>query len=137
MSDRLPYLATQVAIPYERLTALPVTVVLENVRSLYNVGSFFRTMDAAGCERLYLSGITGRPPKRAITKTALGAEESIPWVHAPEPALLIDALRASGNEIAAIETRLEQGGLKARLAEGKPALARGAAAFARCGRSKR
>ena|SRR5438477_2338668 len=104
MSDRLPYLATQVAIPYERLTALPVTVVLENVRSLYNVGSFFRTMDAAGCERLYLCGITGRPPKRAITKTALGAEESVPWVHASEPASLIDQLRARGIEIAAIET---------------------------------
>ena len=104
MSDRLPYLATQVGIPYERLAPLPVTVLLENIRSLYNVGSFFRTMDAVGGERLYLCGITGRPPKRAITKTALGAEETVPWASVSDAASLIDKLRANGNEIAAIET---------------------------------
>src|SRR2546430_481183 len=104
MSDRLPYLATQVGIPYERLTPIPVTVLLENVRSLYNVGSFFRTMDAAGCERLYLCGITGRPPQRAIAKTALGAEDTVPWTQVTAAAALIDDLRARGHEIAAIET---------------------------------
>jgi 23S rRNA (guanosine2251-2'-O)-methyltransferase len=104
MSDRLPYLATQLGIPYEGLTPIPVSVLLENVRSLYNVGSFFRTMDAAGCERLYLCGISGRPPKRAITKTALGSEETVPWVPVTDAASLIDDLRARGHEIAAIET---------------------------------
>jgi 23S rRNA (guanosine2251-2'-O)-methyltransferase len=104
MSDRLPYLATRAAVPYEGLRPIPVTVLLENVRSLYNVGSFFRTMDAAGCERLYLCGITGRPPKRAITKTALGAEDTVPWTHVTAPASLIDDLRGRGHEIAAIET---------------------------------
>ena len=54
-----------------------MTIVLDNVRSLYNVGAFFRTADAAGIEKLYLCGITGRPPKSAITKTALGAEETV------------------------------------------------------------
>ena len=107
MSDRLPYLATQVAIPYEGLAPIPVSVLLENVRSLYNVGSFFRTMDAAGCERLYLCGISGRPPKRAITKTALGSEETVPWVPVTDAASLIDNLRARGHEIAAVETSVQ------------------------------
>lgn len=102
--ERLPYRATTQASAYEDITSLPVAVVLDNVRSLYNVGAFFRTADAARVEKLYLSGITGRPPKPAITKTALGAEETVPWEHAWEPAPLIHDLRARGYEIAAIET---------------------------------
>ncbi len=104
MSDRLPYAATKASIPYEGLSPLPVSVLLDNVRSLYNVGGFFRTMDAAGCDRLYLCGITGRPPKSAITKTALGSEETVPWQHAADAIPLIDELRAKQYEIAAIET---------------------------------
>ncbi len=104
MLDRTPYLATQAAIPYEGIAPIPVSVLLDNVRSMYNVGSFFRTMDASGCERLYLSGITGRPPKNAITKTALGAEDTVPWTHAKDPVELVTDLRAQGYEIAAIET---------------------------------
>ena len=104
MSDRLPYLATQAAAPYDELRHIPVSVLLDNVRSMYNVGSFFRTMDAAGCERLYLAGITARPPKNAISKTALGAEETFPWTHATDPAASIEDLRSRGYEIAAIET---------------------------------
>jgi 23S rRNA (guanosine2251-2'-O)-methyltransferase len=80
--------------------------LLDNVRSLYNVGSFFRTADAVRTERLYLCGITGRPPKRAITKTALGAEETVPWEHTWEPLPLSQDLRARGYEIAAIETAI-------------------------------
>lgn len=106
MSDRVPYLATQAAAPYEGLAPIPVSVLLDNVRSMYNVGAFFRTMDSAGCERLYLSGITARPPKRAITKTALGAEETFPWSHAADPAALVEDLRSRRYEIVAIETTL-------------------------------
>src|SRR6266699_2522803 len=106
MSDRLPYLATQLGIQYEGLAPIPVSVLLENVRSLYNVGSFFRTADAAGCEKLYLCGITGRPPKRAITKTALGAEETVPWEHPADPSALIQQLRQQNYEIAAVETSM-------------------------------
>ncbi len=73
---------------------------------MYNVGAFFRTMDAAGCERLYLSGISGRPPKKAITKTALGAEEKVPWVYAPDPIATVEELRERGYEIAAAETSM-------------------------------
>ncbi len=61
-------------------------------------------MDAAGCERLYLCGITGRPPARAITKTALGSEETVPWVYAADAMLPIEELSARNYEIAAIET---------------------------------
>jgi tRNA G18 (ribose-2'-O)-methylase SpoU len=84
--------------------ALPVFVVLDNVRSLYNVGAFFRTADAAGVDRLYLSGLTAAPPHRGIAKTALGAEETVPWTRCEDPVSLIGDLRSRGFEIAAIET---------------------------------
>lgn len=102
--ERLPYRATAQASAYEDIASLPVTVLLDNVRSLYNVGAFFRTADAARVEKLYLSGITGRPPNKAITKTALGAEETVTWDHTWEPAPVIADLRVRGYEIAAIET---------------------------------
>jgi 23S rRNA (guanosine2251-2'-O)-methyltransferase len=100
------YRATTAAAPYDGLQQLPVRILLDNVRSMYNVGSFFRTGDAAGIERLYLCGITGYPPKSAITKTALGAEETLPWEHTWEPLPLLDRLHDTGLEIAAIETSL-------------------------------
>jgi 23S rRNA (guanosine2251-2'-O)-methyltransferase len=104
--DRLPYRATAQASAYESIAALPVTVLLDNVRSLYNVGAFFRTADGARIEKLILCGITGRPPKSAITKTALGAEETVAWEHAWEAASIARDFRARGYEIAAIETSL-------------------------------
>jgi tRNA G18 (ribose-2'-O)-methylase SpoU len=103
-TERVPYLVTQAAVPYEGLRPIPVSILLHNVRSLYNVGAFFRSADAAGCDKLYLSGITGRPPHTGIAKTALGAEETVPWEHHPDPAALILRLRQQGHEIAAIET---------------------------------
>jgi tRNA G18 (ribose-2'-O)-methylase SpoU len=102
--DRVPFQATTASVPYDHIRRLPVAVLLDNVRSLYNVGAFFRTADAAGVERLHLCGITGRPPKPGIAKTALGAEDSVPWEHTWEPVPLIDAMRRRGYEIAAVET---------------------------------
>ena len=104
--DRVPFQATSVGALYDRISALPVSVMLDNVRSLYNVGAFFRTADAARIERIYLGGITGRPPQRAIAKTALGAEESVPWEHTWEPAALLRAVAQRGCEIAAVETTI-------------------------------
>jgi tRNA G18 (ribose-2'-O)-methylase SpoU len=101
--ERIPFCATLAGAVYDGLT-LPVSILLDNVRSLYNVGAFFRTADAAGIEKLYLCGITGRPPQRAITKTALGAEETVPWEHAWEPVPVAAGLRGRSYEIAAIET---------------------------------
>jgi 23S rRNA (guanosine2251-2'-O)-methyltransferase len=104
MTDRTPYLATQAAAPYASLRQIPVSILLDNVRSMYNVGAFFRTADGAGCERLYLCGITGRPPKSAIAKTALGAEETVPWDHPSDACELVKSLRQESYEIAAVET---------------------------------
>jgi len=92
------------ASAYDSLTALPVAVLLDNVRSMYNVGSFFRTMDAAAAGPLLLTGITASPPKPAIRKTALGAEENVRWQHDWEPTPVLDRLRGEGYQIAAIET---------------------------------
>jgi 23S rRNA (guanosine2251-2'-O)-methyltransferase len=102
--ERLPFQATQAAARYDRIAALPVKILLDNVRSLYNVGAFFRTADAAGVEKLYLCGITGRPPKRAIAKTALGTEDRVAWEHAWDPTVVLELLAGQSHEIAAIET---------------------------------
>lgn len=104
MSERLPYRATAHAAAYDAIGKLPVRVILENVRSLYNVGAFFRTADASGIEGLDLCGCTGCPPKREIAKTALGAEETVSWQHTWETADRVRELRERGYEIAAIET---------------------------------
>jgi 23S rRNA (guanosine2251-2'-O)-methyltransferase len=77
---------------------------LESVRSVYNVGAFFRSGDAAGMERLHLCGYTGRPPHRGIAKTALGAEETLPWEHNADIVALIAEYRSRGWQTAAVET---------------------------------
>jgi tRNA G18 (ribose-2'-O)-methylase SpoU len=105
-SERVPYQATSRAAAYEKIANLPVSILLDNVRSLYNVGAFFRTADAAAVERLYLCGITAYPPHRAITKTALGAEEKVAWERSADAIPVLESLRSRGWEIAAIETSL-------------------------------
>ena len=81
-----------------------MSVVLHHVRSLYNVGSFFRTADGAGVRELVLSGIAARPPRKEIAKTALGAEDVVPWVAVPDLATWMDAFAVAGGQLAAIET---------------------------------
>jgi 23S rRNA (guanosine2251-2'-O)-methyltransferase len=103
-NTRLPFRATTASARYESIRPLPVAVLLENVRSLYNVGAFFRSADATAIEKLYLAGITGYPPQTMISKTALGAEDTVPWEHTWDPAQRIGGLRAAHYEIAAIET---------------------------------
>lgn len=103
-SERLPFRAAIASEPYAEIVELPVAALLENVRSLYNVGAFFRTADAVGLRRLILGGITGHPPQPPISKTALGAEETVRWEHTWNPAAAICELRDKGYEIAAIET---------------------------------
>jgi len=88
---------------YEGLR-LPVTVLLDNVRSMYNVGALFRAADGVGLEKLCLAGITAHPPKGAITKTALGAENIVAWEHDWDAIQMAEGLRRQGYEIAAIET---------------------------------
>ena len=83
---------------------LPVAVLLDNVRSMYNVGAFFRAADGVNLAKLCLCGITARPPKDAISKTALGAEKTVRWEHDWDAVHVAEGLRRSGFEIAAIET---------------------------------
>lgn len=82
---------------------LPVVIVLDNVRSAQNVGSFFRTADAFGIGRIALCGISATPPNREIHKTALGAEQSVEWSYHPTTLECIESLRQEGYLIIAIE----------------------------------
>ena len=84
--------------------SFPAAVLLDNVRSMYNVGAFFRAADGVGLEKLYLCGITAHPPKKAITKTALGAEETVAWAHDWDAVRVAEGLRGRGFQIAAVET---------------------------------
>jgi len=86
---------------------LPVVVILDNVRSMNNVGSAFRTGDGFAIEKMILCGITAQPPHREIEKTAIGATQSVEWVHYDETLAAIRDLRNDGYEIIAIEQAVE------------------------------
>ena len=74
----------------------PLIVILDNIRSMNNVGSIFRTADAFALERLYLCGITATPPNKEITKTALGATESVDWEYREDVVALVKELKENG-----------------------------------------
>lgn len=82
---------------------MPLVVVLDNVRSLYNVGSVFRTADAYRVERVVLCGITATPPDAEIHKTALGAEFTVDWVHYKDTTEAVRCLKAEGYHVYAVE----------------------------------
>lgn len=85
-------------------TKIPVSVLLDDIRSLLNVGSIFRTCDAFRIEKLYLCGITGQPPHRDIQKTALGATESVSWEYHAHAAEIVLQLKAEqGYKVVSIE----------------------------------
>jgi tRNA G18 (ribose-2'-O)-methylase SpoU len=86
---------------------LPVSIVLDNVRSLHNVGSAFRTADAFRIGKIFLTGITGIPPHREIQKTALGATESVAWEYFENPADAVKNLKAAGYRIIIVEQTSE------------------------------
>lgn len=88
---------------YASLDKLPVIVILDNVRSAQNVGSFFRTADAFGIEHIALCGICTTPPNRELHKTALGAEQSVAWSYYPTTLECIAELRSQGYRIVAVE----------------------------------
>ncbi len=103
MTERVPYRATDAAGTYDAIRCVPVSVVLDNVRSAYNVGAFFRAADAVGA-RLHLCGFTPRPPHSKIAKTALGAETTVAWEGHADAAAAVEVLRSRGHQVAAIET---------------------------------
>src|SRR4051812_9490227 len=82
---------------------LPVAVVMDNVRSMHNVGSIFRTSDGFAVEQICLCGITSQPPHREIEKTALGATQSVDWTYYTDTMQAVEKLRADGYHIIAIE----------------------------------
>jgi tRNA G18 (ribose-2'-O)-methylase SpoU len=82
---------------------LSFCVVLNNIRSLYNVGSIFRTADGAGVEKLWICGITGHPPDTQISKTALGAEKAVPWEYRRDILELLRELKGWGYQIVFLE----------------------------------
>lgn len=81
----------------------PFVIVLDDIRSLNNVGSIFRNADAFLAEKIYLCGITGQPPHRDITKTALGADESVAWEYIPDVLTLVAQLQTDNYFVLAIE----------------------------------
>jgi 23S rRNA (guanosine2251-2'-O)-methyltransferase len=98
---------------FKELEKTPITIVLDNVRSMHNVGSAFRTADGFAIEQILLCGITATPPHREIEKTALGATQSVDWTHYKETTEALQHLKEQGYKIFAIEqaensTSLEQ-----------------------------
>ena len=88
---------------FKKTEKSPLVLVLDNVRSLNNVGSAFRTADAFRVEKIYLCGITGTPPHRDIQKTALGATESVNWEYCLNTLEAIEKLKADGYQLCALE----------------------------------
>lgn len=88
---------------FKTVQKIPLVVVLDDVRSLNNIGSIFRTADAFLIHHICLCGITATPPHPDIHKTALGAEESVDWVHYDDVCSAIDDLRSKGYKICSIE----------------------------------
>lgn len=82
---------------------LPIYLLLDNIRSLYNVGSIFRSADGARITRLYLTGFTPRPPRREIEKTALGATLTVPWEYCKNPAEAIQRIKSQGITLCVLE----------------------------------
>lgn len=88
---------------FKETEKIPVVVILDNIRSMYNIGSVFRTADAFLIEKIYLCGITATPPHKEIRKTALGATESVEWEYVKEISELIQDLKKQNYQILSIE----------------------------------
>ncbi|GGG92341.1 RNA methyltransferase [Polaribacter pacificus] len=88
---------------FKEVSKTPLIVVLDNIRSLNNIGSVFRTSDAFLIEKIYLCGITATPPNKDIHKTALGATESVDWEYVSDTLSLVNKLKADGVQVLAIE----------------------------------
>jgi 23S rRNA (guanosine2251-2'-O)-methyltransferase len=81
----------------------PVTLVLHNIRSMWNVGAMFRTADAAGIDEIVITGYTATPPRKEIDKTALGAQETVPWRYFADPQEAIATLKGEGKRVFGLE----------------------------------
>ncbi|MGC6432090.1 MAG: RNA methyltransferase [Jejuia sp.] len=88
---------------FKKIKKTPIIVILDNIRSLNNIGSVFRTCDAFLIEKIYLCGITARPPHKDIHKTALGSTETVDWEYAENTLELLHKLKSNGIKVCAIE----------------------------------
>lgn len=88
---------------YKTTEKFPYVIVLDDIRSMNNIGSAFRTGDAFKCAAIHLCGITAQPPHREISKTALGADESVDWLYFADAADSCKALREAGYQILCVE----------------------------------
>ena len=86
-----------------KLERFPVYGLMDNIRSLYNVGAIFRIADGARIEKLYLSGFTPHPPRKEIDKTALGATKTVPWEYAKNPMDIIHRLKSQKVKLCVLE----------------------------------
>lgn len=85
------------------LPRTPIITILDNIRSLYNVGAMFRTSDGLMIEKMYLCGMTGMPPRKEIEKTSLGACDTVPWEYRKEAISIVKELKEKGIQIVALE----------------------------------
>jgi len=88
---------------FKKATKTPIIIILDDIRSLHNIGSVFRTSDAFLVEKIYLCGITATPPHKEIHKTALGATETVAWEYAEKVTTVIQQLQTAGVKVYAIE----------------------------------
>ncbi len=94
-------------LAFKKAVKTPIIVILDNIRSLHNIGSVFRTSDAFLIEKIYLCGITAAPPNKEIHKTALGATESVAWEYREDTLTLVKELKSKGIVVASIEQATE------------------------------
>ncbi len=92
---------------FKDVDKIPVCILLDNVRSLHNVGAAFRTADSFRIEKIYLTGITGTPPHREIHKTALGSTDSVAWEYVEKPEEVAAKLKDEGYQIIIVEQTTE------------------------------
>lgn len=88
---------------FKQTEKIPLMVILDNIRSLNNIGSVFRTADAFLIEKIFLCGITAKPPHKDIHKTALGATESVDWAYEEDTVALINRLKSEGIRVLSVE----------------------------------
>lgn len=88
---------------FKQATKTPIIVVLDDIRSLHNIGSFFRTCDAFLIEKIYLCGITATPPNKEIHKTALGATETVSWEYEKDVMQVVNQLKSEKVKVVSVE----------------------------------
>jgi len=87
----------------EFIPRIPISILVENIRSVHNVGSIFRSADSFGAEKIYLTGYTAQPPRSDLHKTALGAEDAVPWEYYENPLDAVKVIKQEGISLVLIE----------------------------------